>query len=263
MFPALPFIFLCLALDGLCSFISDLPKYDLHVHLTGNYGNTTALRYEKAAALSAKMGVTFGIAEEIGTPDINYNNRALSQCLAEARKYHLYIGLQVNQPGWTKLYSRRIIDSLDYVSEDALRFPDKNGQVKLLWTPGVVFPDPQDFMDRYVLYNLRVLSDPITIWVNPTFLPVSLQSRYDELWTDKRMRSLIDAAVKNNIAIEINSRYQIPSKKFILMAKAAGAHFTFGSNEHDVGIGETDWSRKMANDCGLTIKDLFIPPRKL
>jgi histidinol phosphatase-like PHP family hydrolase len=168
----------------------------------------------------------------------------------------------VNEPGWTRLYSKDALSKVDYVAADALRFPDKNGQVRLLWLPGVIFEDAQDFMDRYVDYNLKVMSEPINIWVNATFLPESLSRMYDQLWTDARMKKLIDAAVKNNIAIEINSRYQIPGKKFIKMAKAAGAHFTFGSNQHDTGIGEIGWSVSMAEECGVTADNLFFPQRK-
>jgi hypothetical protein len=248
---------------ALSAFAEDLPKADLHVHLTANYAATPSLRYEKAAALSTKMGIVFGIAEEIGTSDIATNDSRLAECIKQIRKYPLYLGLQVNQSGWTKLYSKATLDSVDYILADALRFPDKNGQVRLLWVQGVIFDDPQDFMDRYVAYNLKVLSEPIHIWVNPTFLPISLSAMYDKLWTEERMKILIDAAVKNNVAIEINSRYKIPNKKFILMAKSAGAHFTFGSNEHDINIGNISWSVALANECGLKTRDFFIPERKL
>jgi histidinol phosphatase-like PHP family hydrolase len=242
---------------------TDLPKADLHIHLTRNYGTSPSVRYKRAAALSAKMGVTFGIAEEIGTPNVKYNDSLLAECIKEIKKYPLYLGLQVNHPGWTKLYSKETIDKIDYIIGDALMFPDKNGQVRLLWTPGVTFDDPQDFMDRYVEYNLKVLSEPVNVWVNPTFLPESLSGMYDKLWTEDRMKILIAAAVKNNVAIEINSRYQIPGKKFIQMAKAAGAHFTFGSNQHDTGIGDINWSITTATECGLKTQDFYTPKRKL
>lgn len=243
--------------------MKDLPVMDLHVHLTGQTGDSPAQRYEKAAALSAKMGVVFGIAEEINGRDIHSNDQILQERITLIKKYQLYLGLQLNGPGSIKMYSKEILDSTDFLSEDALRFPDKDGRIILLWTPAAVFKDADDFMDRYVDYNLKVLAEPITIWVNPTFLPEIFQSQYDKLWTDKRMETLIDACVKNKIAIEINSRYQIPQKKFILMAKAAGAHFTFGSNQHDTGIGEIKWSIDLAKECGLTRQDFFIPKRSL
>jgi histidinol phosphatase-like PHP family hydrolase len=77
------------------------------------------------------------------------------------------------------------------------------------------------------------------------------------------MKKLIDAAVKNSVAIEINSRYKIPGEKFIKMAKAAGARFSFGTNQHGKGIGEIGWSVQMAEKCGLTREDFYIPERQI
>lgn len=253
-------IMLVIALPG-CT--DDLPKMDLHVHLTGQSGDNPALRYEKAAALSARMGVAFGIAEEINGSDIKSNDRILQERIQLIKKYPLYLGLQLNGPGSIKLFSKNILVLVDYIMEDALRFPDKDGKIRLLWYPDVVFNDVQDFMDRYIDYNLKVLAEPIDIWVNPTYLPESLQPQYDKLWTEKRMKTLIDVCVKNKIAIEINSRFMIPHKKFIQMAKAAGAHFTFGSNQHDTGIGEIEWSIALAKECRLVKEDFFIPKRVL
>jgi hypothetical protein len=240
-----------------------LPKIDLHVHISKNYGGSPDLRYQKAAELSTKLGVIFGIAEEIETPDIRKNDELVNECILKAKKYPLFIGLQVNQPGWTKLYSKSTIDNLDYILADALRFPDNNGKIILLWTKGVNFADIEDFMDRYVDYHLKVFAEPIDVWVNATFLPESFSAKYDELWTEKRMKTLINAAVKKNIAIEINSRYRIPWKKFIQLAKAAGAKFTFGSNNHDEGIGDIEWCQSIAKECGLKKSDFFMPSRKL
>ena len=125
------------------------------------------------------------------------------------------------------------------------------------------FPDPQEFMNQYVEFNLRVLAEPIQVWANPTYLPESLQPEYDKLWTAERMDRVIAAAVKNKVAIEINARFQIPSAAFIKRAKAAGARFSIGSNRHVEGIGEIDYCLQMARKCGLTAKDFFVPARAL
>ena len=118
-------------------------------------------------------------------------------------------------------------------------------------------------MDLYIAHHLKVLSEPITIWANPTYLPELFRSRYDELWTDSRMKTVIDAAIKNHVAIEINSNFRIPNARFIKMAKAAGAKFTFGTNTHGLDAGDISWSINMAKECGLTKEDFFIPKRKL
>jgi histidinol phosphatase-like PHP family hydrolase len=118
-------------------------------------------------------------------------------------------------------------------------------------------------MDRYVEHNLRVLSQHIQIWANPTYLPESLKSRYDALWTPERMDRLIAAALKNGVAIEINAHFQIPSAAFIRRAKAAGAKFSIGSNRHVEGIGEIEYCLRTARECGLTAKDIYVPARTL
>jgi hypothetical protein len=241
---------------------TDLPNMDLHVHL--NYaaqslGNAAAIAYEKASALSKEMGVTFGIAEEFGSSNVRTNDSLLLNRIALAKKNSLYLGLQVARRDWQNVFSKKILNQVDYILADAMIFPNKDGKTILIWIPGMPLGEPQEFMDLYVAHNLKVLSEPITIWANPTYLPDVLNSRYDELWTDARMKSLIDAAVKNNVAIEINSRFKVPNAKFIKMAKAAGAHFTFGTNQHGTGIGEITWSVNLAKECGLTKKDFYIP----
>ena len=245
---------------------ADLPRMDLHAHL--NYGPpatgvTASDAYEKASSLSKKMGITLGIAEEFGSDNLRWNDSTLLNRIALAKKYSLYLGLQVSRRDWQSIFSTENLNKLDFILADALIFPNKNGDLMYIWVPGTPLGETQEFMDTYVAHNLKVLSEPITIWANPTYLPDALFARYDELWTDARIKSLIDAAVKNHVAIEINSRYKIPGAKFIKMAKAAGAYFTFGTNQHGDGIGEIQWSVNIANECGLTREDFFIPKRIL
>jgi hypothetical protein len=245
---------------------TDLPNIDLHVHL--NYAaqslnNNAAIAYQKASALSKEMGVTFGIAEEFGTNNVRTNDSLALDRIALAKKNSLYLGLQVSRRDWPKIFSKEILNQVDYILADAMIFPNKEGRTIYIWVAGMPLGEPQEFMDLYVAHNLKVLSEPITIWANPTYLPDILLSRYDELWTEDRMKSLINAAVKNNVAIEINSRFKVPNAKFIKLAKVAGAHFTFGTNQHGAGVGEIAWSINMAKECGLTSKDFFIPKRDL
>jgi hypothetical protein len=244
----------------------DLPNMDLHVHL--NYqaqslSNAAVLAYENASALSRKMGVTFGIAEEFGSNNVRTNDSLLLDRIALAKKNTLYLGLQVSRRDWPNIFSKETLSHVDYILADAMIFPNKDGKMLYIWVADMPLGEPQEFMNLYVAHNLKVLSEPINIWANPTYLPDNLISRYDELWTNTRMKSLIDAAVKNNVAIEINSRFKIPNARFIKMAKTAGAHFTFGTNQHGAGAGDITWSIEMAKDCGLTREDFFIPKREL
>ncbi len=244
---------------------ADLPKMDLHYHLNyeGQSLANAALVYEKAAAFSKEKGVILGIAEEFVNNDIKINDSLVIDRIKLASKNKLYLALQVSRRDWLSIFSKEVLNKVDYILADAMIFPNKNGKMLYIWVAGMPLGETQEFMERYIAHNLKVLAEPINIWANPTYLPDALYTRYDELWTNVRMKSLIDAAIKNNVAIEINSIFKIPNAKFIKMAKAAGAKFTFGSNTHGLGAGDINWSINMAKECGLTRADFFIPKRKL
>jgi len=244
---------------------TDLPKMDLHFHLNyeGQSLANAALVYEKASTLSKERSVVFGIAEEFVNDNIKINDSLILDRITLAKKNSLYLALQVSRRDWLNIFSKEVLKKVDYILADAMIFPDKYGRMMRIWVPNTQLGETQEFMELYVAHNLKVLAEPINIWANPTYLPDALKSRYDELWTNARMKSLIDAAIKNNVAIEINSTFKIPNAKFIKMAKAAGAHFSFGSNTHGLGAGDITWSINMAKECGLTKDDFFIPKRKL
>lgn len=253
-------ISLILLLSGVVAAAGDeLPRVDLHVHIHDDEHPAQSLKPADAAALSKKMGVRFGVLGEGGCGGEIHDNQTLVEFLDSLEGLPVYRGLQIYGFDWPRCLSKENLARLDYLSADALVFPDGSGKSVWLWLPGVSFDDPQDFMERYVDYNVRVLSQPVQVWANPTYLPESLKSRYSELWTPERMDRVIRAAVDHNIAIEINAHFQIPSQDFIRRAKAAGAKFTFGSNRHVHGIGEIDYCLKTARECGLSKRDIWVP----
>ena len=245
--------FICFILAAAClSAADDIPRVDLHAHLAGPDAPTPA----GAVALSQKLGVRFGVAGE------SANDQGVAAFLDRLEGQPMWRGLQVRGAAWRTSISARNLARIDYILSDGLVFPD-NGTLMPIWSTKAIFADPQDFMDRYVAHNLSVLALPIQIWASATLLPESLKARYDELWTPQRMDRLIQAAVKNNIAIEINSRWETPKAGFIRRAKAAGAKFSIGTDQHGAAIGQIDYSLRVAKECGLTAKDFFVPSRSL
>jgi len=242
---------------------ADLPRVDLHVHLHDDEHPAQSLKPAAAAAISKKLGVKFGVLAEGGCNGEIRDDKTLTEFIDSTANVPLWRGLQVYGFDWPRCLSADKRAQLDYIAADALIFPERNGKHVWLWLPDVKIADPQDFMDRYVDFNARVLSQPIQVWANPTYLPTVLQSQYDSLWTPARMDRLIAAAVSNHVAIEINANFQIPSPTFIRRAKAAGAKFSFGSNRHVQGIGEIDYCLRIAKETGLTEKDIYTPARSL
>jgi histidinol phosphatase-like PHP family hydrolase len=142
-----------------------------------------------------------------------------------------------------------------------MTFRDLSGFRRRLWLPEEMgdLSDPQAFMEMYVGRIEGVMKEPIDIYVNATFLPLPLQADYDMLWTMARMKRVIDAAIENDVAIEINDRYKIPSAAFIKVAKAAGAKFSFGTNNVEAEIGRLEYPIQMVRECGLKWYDIFVP----
>jgi histidinol phosphatase-like PHP family hydrolase len=118
-------------------------------------------------------------------------------------------------------------------------------------------------MDYLVKTLVTILNtEPIDVYVNSTFLPEQMADRYVKFWTAERMDRVIKAAKENNIAIEINNRYMIPSADFIKRAKSAGVKFTVGTNNADENFSGTEYANKMIRECKLTQDDFFLPVKK-
>jgi histidinol phosphatase-like PHP family hydrolase len=109
--------------------------------------------------------------------------------------------------------------------------------------------------------TLKIINEePIDFLASPTRLCAVMMKDYDKFWTDTRVAQFIKALKDNNIAFEINAVSQVPSARIINAAKAAGIKFTLGTNNN--GLGELDrleYSLRMAEECGLTIDDMWFP----
>jgi hypothetical protein len=232
----------------------DFPMVDYHVHLKGG------LTLEEAIENAEARGVKFGIAENCGLGFRVTNDEKLSLFFKLLQDKPVYRAMQAEGREWLNLFSPEMIAKFDYVFTDAMTFTDKHGKRIRLWIrKEVQIDDKQDFMDMYVEKIVSVLNEPIDIYVNPTFLPAFIADEYNVLWTPERMDKVIRAAVKNDVAIEINARYRIPSMAFIKRAKEAGVKFSFGTNNGGRELGHLEYCRRMARECGLTIKDMFSP----
>jgi hypothetical protein len=239
---------------------AEFPFVDLHAHLT------KGLSVGEMVRLAQERGVKLGIVEHAGAGQRIGDDEALSRYVEMLDPYPVYKGIQAEGQDWAADFSPSALARLDYVLSDALTYPDRGGRLVRLWTPeaqiGETNKSVQDFMDRYVNFNVRVMALDIDILANSTFLPAAIAHRYDELWTEERMRRVIAAAIRHHVAIEINARYRIPSATFIRLAKVEGVRFSFGSNEHGPGIAQLAYCQQMVEQCDLTRADLFSPEKK-
>ncbi len=150
------------------------PVADYHVHLS----NTLSI--EQALNLGKERNVQIGIVEHPG-PGFPINTDAdLKQYLDGLRKYPVRVGLQPVYPGWSKSFSKPLLDQLDYVLMDALTLPNPDGTYLAIWQIDTHVDDEEAFMTRYMTFIEQVLTtEPIDIFAWPTFLPVPIARQYN------------------------------------------------------------------------------------
>lgn len=239
------------------STVSDMPIVLYHVHLTRNFD------IDDAVTLSKELDVKFGVVDNFGRHYWNYSDEHLKLYLQSLKDKDAYKGIQAEGRDWMRVFSKDLLSQLDFILADGMTFPNTNGTYSRLWqNEEVRINDVQFFMDRYTDYLVDIIEEPIDIIANVTYLPEVIRSDYEKLWTEQRIQTIINAAVKNNVAIEINARYRIPSPKFLKRAKQCGAKFVFGANSHSESqVRQIDYCIEMIKELGLTEKDMFKPSK--
>lgn len=232
---------------------------DYHGHLKGG------LTMEELLEHSKQTGIDYGVAFNAGIGFPITDDSTLLANYEQYKDYPVYMAMQAEGREWVTMFAEENIATFDYVFTDAMTWTDRKGRRMRLWMPEEVFVDDKDdFMDQLVEKIVGVMTnEPIDIYVNSTFLPDTIQAEYDALWTDERMDKVINAAVANDVAIEINARYKIPSAKFIKKGKAAGVKFSMGTNNVDKTLGTLDYAIEMIEECGLEPGDFFKPQEKI
>jgi len=236
--------------------VSNFPLVDLHVHLK------QGLTLEEALVTARMYGYSYGIAVNCGLKMGFETDEELLECLANYSKPpHTWLAMQAEGREWLDMFSEEVISKFDYVFTDAMTWTNNNGKRMRLWIPvETEVGDPQDFMEQLVDNIEKILTEPVDIYVNPTYLPVGIEDRYDELWTPERMDRVIKALIDNSVAFEINNRRRIPSPAFIKRAKEAGVKFTLGTNNGGANdLGRMDYAIEMISECGLTGADMWMP----
>src|ERR1700757_5138107 len=130
----------------------DFPVADYHVHLS------PALSADQAVALGKQRQVQIGIVEHPG-PGFPINTDAdLRRYIDGLRRYPVRIGLQPVYAGWSKSFSKSLLDELDYVLMDALTLPNSDGTWLAIWQIDTHVDDEDAFMTRYMQFIEQVLT---------------------------------------------------------------------------------------------------------
>jgi hypothetical protein len=231
---------------------------DYHTHLRGG------LTMEGVLERMNQTGISSGIAAHCGVGFAITDDKAAEAFLQSMRGRPVFVGMQAEGREWPKLFSPETVAHFDYVFTDAMTLLDPGGRRTRLWIKEEVdISDPQAYMERLVKAIEDILDhEPIDLYANPTYLPDVLAKHYDRLWTTERLRRVVDALARNNVALEINDRLHLPGPALIKMAKEAGVLFTFGTNNTDQPPGRLEYCLRMVEECALTPDDFWSPKRE-
>ena len=232
---------------------------DWHIHIRGG------MTMEKAVARQEDSGIRSAVLENFGREWPLSDNAKLREFLDAQDRLQpsgrrIPVGIQVNDRDWFKVIDPALRKRLDYVLADTMILGvNADGKARRLWLPDVTIEDPAAWMEQYMAHNLRILDEPVSILANPTYLPPCIAAQYDQLWTEARMRQVIEKAVAKGIALEIQLGSDFPKPAFLKLAKRMGAKFSLGSNNFDDKTKDPGRWFETISTLDLKPGDLWLP----
>jgi len=239
--------------------LKGLTLTDHHIHIRGG------MTLEKAVLRQDHSGIQSAVLENFGREWPLADNAKLKAFIDThgaplPNGQRVPVGIQVNDRDWFTQIDPGLRKRLDFILADTMIMGvTAEGKPRRLWLPDVTIDDPEAWMLDYLAHNLRILDEPISILANPTYLPPCIANRYEQLWTEERMRLVIAKAVAKGVALEIQAGSDFPKPAFLKLAKAMGAKFSFGTNNFDDAA--KDLARWFAAIEWLDLQpaDLWVP----
>lgn len=238
----------------------NFPVIDYHVHLKGG------LTKEMAHAMSMNYGINYGVAPNAGEGGVGRmlaDDQEVYAYHQEVKNHPFLFGVQGEGRKWTATFSQEALGIFDYLFTDAMTIMDHKNRNSRIYRAEEVFYDgvtKDQYMEQIVNQTVLILTnEPADIFANPTYIPEDMQADYDLYWTDERIKRVLDVMQENNIALEINPRYKIPSMDIIRMAKERGLKFAFGTNNVDANFGKLEYCIEAIEQCGITADDIWFP----
>ena len=220
----------------------NVPMVDYHVFLRDG------MTLEDALRKSRQDGIQYGITADAAALK---NEADAEQWLRPLLGKPVFFALSTPDGSWTRTLSQKTAQRFDYILA--------NGRTGHQEAP--LAADRHAFVDRLVEQTVQRLdTEPMDLYSGLTYLPPSLQGEADELWTPARKTRLIEALVRNRVAIELNTREHLPRQSFIQQAKEAGCKFSFGTgNQTMAELQRCEYGLQMVEACHLDWQHFFVP----
>jgi hypothetical protein len=214
------------------------------------------LDVEDASALEAAMakarsgdGLFVGLSASAGKGRAVADDAGVDRLAGRFGGKPLFLGLRADRRDWAAAITPKALARIDYVLVD--------GETLAAAASGSA-ADPQAYGDALLAATVSALAqEPVDVYGAPFFVPAARAAQRDAIWTEARQQRVLDAAVANHVAIEINGALQLPGEAFVRKAKAAGATFTFGHCAPGTPAG--DYCFGLREAVGLGWRDMYEP----
>jgi len=232
---------------------------DLHVHSTHSDGEMTVA---EIARLARKRGVTVAVADHLSPYHILYDNNAFDSYELDVRRRGLYLSAEYCIGEAIPVSPDRLA-RLDFLLGGLHAAPDGTGEKVFFWSDKDV-TDVDAFVENYFRRIREAFeNEPIDVLAHPTYLPMRLMDRYDEIWTEERVRRLAGLAVKHGVAMEISGRWRVPRARALEVLMETGATFSTGSDAHHAGnLFDLEYPYRVIGELGITEDRLFRPAER-
>lgn len=225
---------------------------DFHIHTRGGMSVTKGIARERASGIDSAYIANHGRGWEIDTNEKLNAFIDAARAEGQANGRLIRVGVQVNDRDWFNQIDAATRSRLDYVLADALIM---DGQK--LWEDFTI-KDPEAWMERYFAHNMQILDEPITILANPTYLPKQLESQWDKLWTDARLKAFFAKAKQKGIALEIQAESPFQQHpRYLKFARESGCLFSLGTDNFNDKVPSLDAWFKALNALNLKPEQLL------
>lgn len=224
---------------------------DLHTHTIFSDGKLTP---EEVCSIAKAKGYLVGISDHCGEGSFQINSdgqfrdylKALEK-LPVFRSAELDLGTEI-------AISQGLLDECDYLIGGVHSIGDLNffdSQARL--------PATQVILERMLdLIEIKARQYKFHILAHPGLLPSKLRPETGNILDNKWSQRLVELALKYGFALEISTRWELPTYETIKAAMEAGVMFSLGSDGHGRDTAcRLDYSLEMVGKAGIGPDRMF------
>jgi HisJ family histidinol phosphate phosphatase len=121
--------------------------------------------------------------------------------------------------------------------------------------------NPSAYVEKIRVTLIKAIeSNLIDVIAHPTRLPENIKPKAKQLITRDWIESVVDAALDNDVAMEINATSRVPDKNFVSECLKTGVRISIGSDAHNrKEVGFTGYSTKILEELNTYPEAIYLP----